>query len=152
MDWIKTASATFAGGAVAIGLVAIPTYVWLPREFDRLGGEIAKAVMASEQASDNSSRVLEEITLMKVSIARMDAKPISEAFLTVVSNSVSANLIAPVHIANFIELLPNDIVMHLYESRKISDFHYSSFGQKDWVFVPRRSFSSISAQQQQQIS
>ncbi|TVP74434.1 MAG: hypothetical protein EA339_00300 [Rhodobacteraceae bacterium] len=150
-EWFKTASATFAGGAVAIALVAIPTYVWLPREFDRLNNGIITATEASVEAKENTTKLLDEISEMKFSIARMDAKPINELFLLVVGDGVTANSIAPAYIANFIELLPNDLVLHLYDNNKLSDFHYSNFGQKDWVFVPRRSFSGISAQQQQQL-
>ena len=47
-DWLKTATATFAGGAVAIALVAIPTFVWLPREFDEIKVE---AVAARNEAN-----------------------------------------------------------------------------------------------------
>ncbi|NYS25026.1 hypothetical protein HUK65_08470 [Rhodobacteraceae bacterium 2376] len=150
-DWLKTASATFAGGAVAIALVAIPTYVWLPREFDRLNDGISIAMDASVEAAENTSKLLTEISEMKFSIARMDAKPINEAFLLIVADGITTNAIAPTYVTNFIELLPNDLVLHLYQSNKLSDFHYSSFGQKDWVFVPRRSFSGISAQEQQQV-
>jgi hypothetical protein len=150
-EWFKNASATFAGGAVAIALVAIPTYVWLPREFDRLNESISLAMEASIESRDNTSKLLTEISEMKFSIARMDAKPISEIFLLVVADGLTTNSIAPTYVTSFIELLPNDLVMHLYDSKKLSDFHYSNFGQKDWVFIPRRSFSGISAQQQQQL-
>ena len=39
-EWFGRASATFVGGAVAIGLVAVPTFVWLPREFDGISDAI----------------------------------------------------------------------------------------------------------------
>ena len=81
-EWLKTASATFAGGAIAIGLVAIPTFVWLPREFDDLKTKVDAALVeaivakvAAEESRTASASTLEAIDDLVVSIAKMDSEP-----------------------------------------------------------------------------
>jgi hypothetical protein len=82
-EWWKTASATFAGGVVAISLVAIPTFVFLPREFDALrtlseasfeASEAAKN--ASIEARDSAVETVSKLDCLVIAIAQADAKPI----------------------------------------------------------------------------
>lgn len=157
-DWMKTASATFAGGAVAIGLVAIPTYVWLPREFDDIRdqtelavSEAAQAREASIQSRDIGAEVSDKIDTLIIAIASMDAEPVSSTSIALSANGLTFRGGSGAVSSQFAQLLPQDILVEIVDDGKISKFRYSSFNGQDWVFIDRASFSEFSFERQQAI-
>ncbi|WP_296641675.1 hypothetical protein [Roseinatronobacter sp.] len=150
-EWLKRASATFVGGAVAVGLVAIPTFVWLPREFDAINTKLDASVMNSAEASQNSAAVVAALEAMRLSIARSDAEPVNPVFLTIVDGGLSVHDVAPDYIEKFVRLFPESLVMSLYQGNKLVNFSYSDFGEQEWVFIERANFLALQADEQRQI-
>ena len=130
-DWFKSASATFAGGGVAIALVAIPTFIWLPREFDEIK-ELAMAAssaanesrIASQESKNASIEALERIEGLIISIARMDAEPIS-SFFAGGALQLSSSQGQSIFLGG---LIPKDVNALISGPEKMSDFLYSDFG------------------------
>jgi hypothetical protein len=156
-EWFRTASATFAGGAIAIALVAIPTYVWLPREFDdirtKVDASLAESVLAKDAAS--ASKVASETTLsgiegLIVSIAKMDSKQVFN--LPIEGGMPLPYLLTSKENTNkFNALFPPDVLEMIKASGKGADFKYSNFGGKDWVFLTRSKFNEFSSEEQKKI-
>lgn len=156
-DWFKTASATFGGGALAIALVAIPTFVWLPREFDKIyveasGAQDASkaAQAASEEAKIASDSTLAQIDGLVVSIARMDAKPVVDFSIKSDSGAFQMSL-GGGNAEIFNVLFPPDVAEIIKNSGKTSDFKYSNFGGGNWVFVDEASFNEFTLEEQKLI-
>lgn len=156
-DWLKTATATFAGGAVAIALVAIPTFVWLPREFDEIKVEAVAARneanlarIASQDAKATSSLTLERIDKLVVSIARMDAKAILGQTNIVggveylLNSNGEANEVLSV-------LFPPDVAEIIVKSGTLSNFKHSKFEGVDWIFVDKDVFNEFTLSDQKLI-
>lgn len=167
-EWFKSASATFAGGGVAIALVAIPTFIWLPREFDEIkmlatsaSAEASLSRAASLESRDASTAALERIDSLVVSIARMDAEPIfgtpmtswDELIAGSDGNVLGADQLAAdgKNINLFSILFPPDVFEIIKASGTISNFKYSNFGGDDWVFVDQSSYSKFTLEQQKMI-
>jgi hypothetical protein len=156
-DWFKTASATFVGGAIAIGLVAIPTFVWLPREFDDIKTKVDAALaeasvarVASEEAKSASLSTLQGLDGLVVSIAKMDSTPIFDPSIKGYTGDV---LFAGAgeKILKFNELFPPDVLEMIQASGLVASFEYSNFGGKDWVFVSKAQFNQFSSEDQSKI-
>ncbi|MCC5986296.1 MAG: hypothetical protein JJT95_01350 [Pararhodobacter sp.] len=150
-DWLKTASATFAGGAVALSLLAIPTFIWLPREFDRISTRLEIAVEASTEARELSNRILEKLNSMEFAIARMDAQPILPTYFASIDSTVQVTALAPEIARAFSQILPSDVLTSLHEANQIDLFFYSNFASQNWVFVNRTDFSTLEAELQRLI-
>ncbi|MEP1587848.1 MAG: hypothetical protein ABJR46_11415 [Tateyamaria sp.] len=151
-DWWKTASATFAGGAVAIGLVAVPTFVFLPREFDALeivGQQALKSSeesrIASIEARDGVSELVTKFDSLIVEIARADAKvvvPGKESLFAGGFNEAFSAMAAAI---------PHDVVGLIAASEFGSAFKYSNFNGNDWIFVDSSAFNQFSSEEQKLI-
>ena len=157
-EWIRTASATFAGGAVAIGLVAIPTYVWLPREFDEIrqvselaAGEATLAKSASLESRDKSTEVLSKIDGLVVAIASMDAEPVNSNAIVMTSNGLVVRGGNSGIDIQFTQLLPQDVLREIVEAGKLSRFRYTSFNGDEWVFIDRASFNEFTFERQREL-
>lgn len=150
-DWLKTASATFAGGAVAISLIAIPTFIWLPREFDSISTRLDLAIDASAEARDRSGQVLEKLISMEIAIARMDAQRVLPQYFATLESTIRVTALAPDIARNFLQLLPADVLSSLHASDQIGLFLYSNFASQDWIFIERADFSSLESEVQRAI-
>lgn len=147
-DWFKSASATFAGGAVAISLLAIPTFIWLPREFDAISTKLDMTLQVSTEARNNSQAAIEALESMKLSIAKMDSEQINELFISVASGEIVTHPLASNKLRDFTDLLPIDVLTRLISGKNVSLFSYSNFADRHWVFVDQSDFSKISAEDQ----
>lgn len=157
-DFWKTASATFAGGAVAIGLVAIPTYVWLPREFDEITGKLdalaaqmtvleATSSLTSEASMDTVRSLAELIS----AIALANARPIGGERDDTFGNDPRLVALAYPHRDHFLSLLPVDIGQALVADGKLAAFRYSRFNNTDWVYSDTIDFNGLSSDLQSRI-
>jgi hypothetical protein len=157
-DWFKVASATFSGGAVAIALIAIPTFVWLPREFDEIQAGTKRAeensLIAAESgmvAAENSLAISERLESLVVAIARANAIPALKRDIPAeISGSYAFSAGAYVE-PGFARLLPIDILGELVRSESIRAFYFSNFDGQDWVFVERSNYNTIPSELQQGI-
>lgn len=139
-DWIARASATFAGGVVAIGLVAVPTFVWLPREFDRLTTLMTEAKAAAEAAATTSTEAKGQLERLVQSTARASAKP-----LVSFGNIASAPVPNIEMIARFRRIVSADVASAVISSDAAAGVYLSGFDGRDWVFVEGESFNKLSA-------
>jgi hypothetical protein len=156
-DWFITASATFAGGAVAIALVAIPTFVWLPREFEDLyaqstaaRNESNLARIASEEARAASVSTLDKIDNLIIAIARMDAKPMLDFLIEGENGTFQLSLGGEID-NKFSALLPPDVFDLIAASGEMDSFKYSNFAGDDWVFIDAAAFNQFSLDEQRAI-
>jgi hypothetical protein len=152
-EWWKTASATFAGGVVAISLVAIPTFVFLPREFDALRTLSEASFEASEAAKnasietrDSAVETVSKLDSLVIAIAQADAKPIVDDMFG------NSNLMSSADAPNFFAThLPSDVVEVIVASGELSKFRYSDFNGQEWVFIETSSFNQFSSEYQKLI-
>jgi hypothetical protein len=157
-EWLKTASATFAGGAVAIGLVAIPTYVWLPREFDEIAGkldslgvQVASIEATSLQTSKAALDTVRALDNLVAAIALANARPVGGEADSVVANDPLLVALAYPQRDQFLGLLPVDVGQTLVADGKLAAFRYSRFNDTDWVYSTSSDFNGLSSDLQTKI-
>lgn len=171
-DWFVQASATFAGGAVAIGLIAVPTYVWLPREFDQIHQQIGEVRAFSKSSSDMaaetialSTETIESQRLLTQEIASWRAQPIGslDIFLAQAGHIVpsgpmygwgSAGGIADLPYMSadtFLGMLPADVGESLSERSLVGKFAYTEFAGAKWIFVGGSDYNSLTTEMQEAI-
>ena len=158
VDWFKNASATFAGGAVAIGILAIPTYIWLPREFDDLrksidvtSHEAEQTKMFSEKSAELGDDIVDRLTSLITSIARMDAKPLDPASLILDPTGSVILAQSDADAERFMELLPRDVLAEIIGDGALPHFLFSTFDGNNWVFIDPKPFSEFNFAQQRAI-
>lgn len=151
LEWLKTASATFAGGAVAIGILAVPTFVWLPREFDSVNTRLASVESLQQAALDSTLAVLDKLNAMEIAIARMDAEPVLNTYFLSMNGRIQLSPVAPPQFRAFTEALPADTLRALIASDNTEIFLYSNFASQNWVFISGSDFSSLDFEVQQSI-
>lgn len=176
-DFWKTAAATFVGGATAVGLVAIPTFVWLPREFDELDAKISAAVEAAQAAEAASEATLDSIeaaviasqdagnriTRLSDAMSQHSAKPLlparivasSMAWSTLRNSSTSEDFYQAYASAYsiegtklFLDSLPQDISTKLIDNDLLTSFSHSDFGDFDVFYVEPAQFGELTKAEQ----
>ena len=133
-------------------MVAIPTFIWLPREFDEIRGiatlakdEAVQARLFSEESRNASTSAGEKIDDLVIAIARMDAKPVDELILAADGITFSGKMNI------FGKLLPPDVFGVVMSSGRVSDFMYSDFGGDTWIFIKKSSYLEFDLEQQKMI-
>ncbi|MFC6641211.1 hypothetical protein [Sulfitobacter profundi] len=96
-DWISRATSVFTGMAVALSLLAIPTFFWLTRELDQVRQDISKNYSLADKNAVHATDVklgLSEISLKLGSLieARDDAST-QLRFARIMSGYLAANLV-----------------------------------------------------------
>lgn len=161
-DWIKTASATFAGGALAVSLVAIPTFIWLPSELADIKDGLDEARAASNTSAKNSSDALEasnaavdSIEALTYNVALASAVPVGfaagkDAFTGGMLESqpsrkplvhVNAMMSSEEFLANF----PIDARNVLRPKVERYHYLYSQVGPTRWIFVTMPHFNELNS-------
>ncbi|MDZ7907138.1 MAG: hypothetical protein U5N10_02190 [Gemmobacter sp.] len=145
-DWLTQASATFAGGVVAIGLVAVPTFVWLPREFDRLSSLMNEAKAAAVMASTTSTDAKDQLDRLVQSTARAAAQPLV-SFVSYAPGPIENKKI----VSAFKKIVSADVASAVISSDAAAGVYISGFDGREWVFVENDSFNKLSAELQKNL-
>lgn len=167
MQWLAQASATFTGGAVALGLLAIPTYLWLPREFDALEerldkqearmGQILTAVTEARDASltttDAATRTVESQEALVRELARARAVPIGAYDHIAWSRKLNAMTSVVEHSSPpskevFLSFFPADVSKSITDRDLTSRFLYSDFVSAEWIFIEQTDFNELTSKEQ----
>lgn len=146
MDWLKTFSATFVGGMTALALVGLPTYVFLPREFDHLEQKIAGVeqkldMIQSAIGSSGGSDVFSRLDTLVLAIARQSARPITasaEAMFAQFDPSVPDK---------FSSIVPADVMAAILAANGMG-WSYAEFGDIKYVFVSDAAFNVLTTEMQ----
>lgn len=135
-EWFSRATSTFFGMAVALGLLAVPTYNWLTRELD------AQAAR-SDSHDENFSTVLEKLDVLEA--LGNEAKHASETSVrrTEVNQDMLALLAAgathkPDFVANMISAsLPIDASKEFFEEEKQNYFRAITMDGSEFLFLEK---------------
>ncbi|WP_299851593.1 hypothetical protein [uncultured Roseovarius sp.] len=146
-QWIKTASATFAGGAVALGLLAIPTYLWLPREFDRLDSRLIaveenqKTIITQAQESLQISKSISES--IEASLSDVDGNKKMIGYLAASFDKEKSVLITLLR-----ENLPTEMVNSWEAEGKFEFLGASMINGDGYLFIDKSMLGSFTLQEQ----
>lgn len=157
-EWFQRASATFVGGAVAIGVLAVPTFIWLPREFDDIRDALKEVSVAANNASTNAETAARnsETTVasqdaLTLEIAKWQALPIGlyESLKTIGGEGFFGNG-SRSHMSGelFLSYFPADVKQNLQSTALLSEFSFADFVGQEWIFVAGPKFNELTAEDQ----
>lgn len=142
---------------MALALLAVPTFVWLPREFDIIGDNLETVEKSQIQSEGHinelllgNERISQELLGLVKAIAQADAEPVGP---TGKNELVSDQYMAVMYPKkqDFLELLPVDIGEVLIEGGSLGRFLMSDFQGKKWIFILAEDFNALTSTVQEEI-
>lgn len=154
-QWFASASATFAGGAVAVGLVAIPSFVWFPREMDSLSARVDMSIEASNEAKDASItaatasiRTEQSQNALTLEFAKISSRPVgSFDNLAIMAGDLPINLQGG-HITKeqFLSLFPVNVADSIEKRDLTSKFSYANVAGAEWIFISYTDLNNLDSE------
>lgn len=149
-EWFKRASATFAGGAVAIGILAIPTFVWLPRELDGLSDRIDEnksAIKVVEQKVDVLDGKMDGLGLAMMELqneilANLDFQAQQQQNTALVAAFADRNKVVVKE--TLTENLPGQLAERWTDSDKINALYAAMNEKRTFLFVDQSQLNLFS--------
>jgi hypothetical protein len=140
-------------------VLAVPTFIWLPREFDDIKTVLDEVSVAANDASKNaaaaavnSEKTAQSQDALTLEIAKWQAVPIGlldnipasmkEGFL--VGNRSQSYMSGEA----FLSYFPADVKQNVQDAALLSAFSYADFVGSEWIFVAEPKFNELTAEDQ----
>lgn len=151
INWLSRASSVFVGVVGALALLAVPTYIWLTRELDRVHTDIADNSAALARIEAGIDKVVQTVqhSVDRSNDAFDRSKFTQEMLAYIASHSEGSSKIVSEWL---FASLPNEKFLELEKSGALQEIRGVRLNDREIIFIDKASLNRFTLEQRDMLA